>query len=689
MEVLGTPAGMRPGGIAFARHDDIPGATLARLTNHPSFPMSPSSVSELTDAEIPRRDGDWYGAVMRGYLLPPVTGTYVFAIAGDDASELRLGTDTSPASARRIAFSNQATEPRRWTQFPSQRSVQISLEAGRAYYLEARMKEAEGDDHLAVAWQSPAAGVTSFQVIPGRFLAPHEMNFAPEITPQSLRLHRDAFTGARFGRIEATDRNAGEVLTLELVSANPAGLVRLDAADGWLRVADGEALLTTTDDEIALNVRITDSGGLSTTGLMTCELLAPSALGTARPLAEIFTNLSGATSINGLTNHPRYPGQPDALRPVSGLVLGRNIGRNYGSRMRAQLVVPSSGSYRFHIASDDSSELWLGTGPEPETARLVARVSGAVLPEQWNAQAGQRSAAIALTANRRYYIETRHKQGGGEDHLAVAWTRPGTATPELIPEGAFTPVDIGHPPAVGAALEATVSAGAPAGTVVATLEARDSRLDLLAWRITGGDAEGLFAVDADSGTVSVANAAALRGSSQALWTLDLEVQDSGYGDLFPRKTTPTTLTVRKIGGGSPYELWATASGIGGAPPEDDSDWDGLPNLLEFAFGGNPEADDARAVGPRISLAPEGPRTRVLVTHRRHRDASAAGLDYTVAIRDTLLDGGWVPASTDQELALVPSDLPPGFEEVTWRLEEPVPEGDVARWVRVEVRLLAE
>ena len=72
------------------------------------------------------------------------------------------------------------------------------------------------------------------------------------------------------------------------------------------------------------------------------------------------------------------------------------------------------------------------------------------------------------------------------------------------------------------------------------LDAADSPLEQLVWRISGGDPDGIFAIHPDEGIVTVANAAALAASTQASWDLRIAVQDSGYGDRYPRRDVKFT-----------------------------------------------------------------------------------------------------------------------------------------------------
>jgi len=129
----------------------------------------PDEAGNLPAFEAPSNVGDHYLARLRGFLYPPATGEYVFAIASDDDSDLLLSTDANPQNRKLIAYVRGWTDPRKFDAFPTQKSKPIRLQAGKRYYIEALHKEGEGNDHLAVAWHGP--GVDG--VIPGRCLSPY------------------------------------------------------------------------------------------------------------------------------------------------------------------------------------------------------------------------------------------------------------------------------------------------------------------------------------------------------------------------------------------------------------------------------------------------------------------------------------------------------------------------------------
>ena len=78
------------------------------------------------------------GSRIKGWLMPPATGNYVFWIVADDAGELWLSSDDHPDNKERICVSTDVTGTREWTKFPEQESTLIPLVVGEAYYFEVR-----------------------------------------------------------------------------------------------------------------------------------------------------------------------------------------------------------------------------------------------------------------------------------------------------------------------------------------------------------------------------------------------------------------------------------------------------------------------------------------------------------------------------------------------------------------------
>ncbi len=99
----------------------------------------------------------------------------------------------------------------------------------------------------------------------------------------------------------------------------------------------------------------------------------------------------------------------------------------YGQRLRAILVPPLDGDYRFWVAADDQASLRLSADDGAEGLVEIASVAEWTHRYQWDRDASQQSAPIRLEAGKRYLIEVLHKEGGGGDHVAAAWSGPGIA----------------------------------------------------------------------------------------------------------------------------------------------------------------------------------------------------------------------------------------------------------------------
>ncbi|MEO8352360.1 MAG: DUF1800 family protein [Chthoniobacteraceae bacterium] len=113
---------------------------------------------------------DRYGELIRGWLLPPADGSYVFWIAGNAITEFSLSKNNSAKNLTLIAHSDSSTSFREWTRNDTQKSDAIELKAGKLYYFEAYQKETTGTDHVSVAWRGPGLNPDK-EVILGGYVA--------------------------------------------------------------------------------------------------------------------------------------------------------------------------------------------------------------------------------------------------------------------------------------------------------------------------------------------------------------------------------------------------------------------------------------------------------------------------------------------------------------------------------------
>lgn len=146
-------------------------------------------------------------------------------------------------------------------------------------------------------------------------------------------------------------------------------------------------------------------------------------------LAEIFTGLSNS-DVASLTNSTKFQlNQPDyrfylskfywrssEMLPAAGL-------DNYGSRISGFFIPPSNGLYRFFLASDEASQLFLNpsaTGSDNPAGKVLIARNDAARAYYTNNDASM-STNLYLVGGQRYYIEALQKDGTGDDSLAVTY----------------------------------------------------------------------------------------------------------------------------------------------------------------------------------------------------------------------------------------------------------------------------
>jgi autotransporter-associated beta strand protein len=216
------------GGSLLKEHwSGIAEGTLASLTSNANYPGRPGGREFVTTFECLAQDwADSYGTRVTGYIVPPVTGSYTFAVSGDEVVELYLSTDASSANKSLIASVGTATAYRTWGTPSSART----LTQGVRYYVELLHTETTGADHWSVGWKKP--GDSAFSVIPGSALAqpgtttsqPTETNLLNTMAQEHPRLFS---TTERFARLKAAylSPSASQAKTWAVAAINSANTI--------------------------------------------------------------------------------------------------------------------------------------------------------------------------------------------------------------------------------------------------------------------------------------------------------------------------------------------------------------------------------------------------------------------------------------------------------------------------------
>ena len=411
------------------------------FTNVSSIPVNTNADGEktLTSFSTPLNFSENYGARARGYICPPQTGQYVFLVCGDDKGELWLSTDGDPAGRQRIAYFDEWTNPGEYTKNSSQRSKGITLKAGQRYYIETLQLEGGGGDHLSVAWILPDG--TTQAPIPGSSLLPFGQlqgqgqvqvsGIAPEIAITSPAIN-SKFTISNPVEIQASAVDSdGSISKVEFFAGDEK--IGEDLTSPYTITWNPETI-----GHYNLTARATDNTGITAVSnkveISINKIEQQTCSGTGSLSWQYWTNVPYGEISSIPVNK-----SADGERLLTSFSTPINLANSYGARARGYVCPPQTGQYVFYICGDDKGELWLSTNADLANRQRIAYFDEWTNQGEYTKNASQRSKAIFLQAGQLYYIESLHMEGGGADHLSVAWSLPDQTMEAPIPGSRLIP----------------------------------------------------------------------------------------------------------------------------------------------------------------------------------------------------------------------------------------------------------
>ena len=81
---------------------DIPGSKISDLRSSAYYPNDPSDIQIIENFDSPFDLDKNYGTKVKGYFIPPESGSYTFYLAGSRSAELWLSGDEYEAGLKRI-----------------------------------------------------------------------------------------------------------------------------------------------------------------------------------------------------------------------------------------------------------------------------------------------------------------------------------------------------------------------------------------------------------------------------------------------------------------------------------------------------------------------------------------------------------------------------------------------------------
>ena len=147
----------------------------------PYFPDDHSFISDFQKTQVPTRKNK--GERVFGFIHPQKSGEYKFALtASNDGSELWLSPNEDPASSEMIAcgYFSYGSD---YNRYPEQISKEITLLAGKKYYIESLIKQGHGlTAHVAVYWSYNSS---TFEIISSKYLSSFYVNNNESVPPHA------------------------------------------------------------------------------------------------------------------------------------------------------------------------------------------------------------------------------------------------------------------------------------------------------------------------------------------------------------------------------------------------------------------------------------------------------------------------------------------------------------------------
>jgi hypothetical protein len=357
--------------------------------------------------------------------------------------------------------------------------------------------------------------------------------------PPAITLPERSPAGTFATTVGASDPDRGDFVSYSIIAGNAGGAFAIHAATGVVTVAGlldhqstpfyqltiraSDQLAPVNDVDVTLDIQIVP---------------VPAGYDPGSVVRTFFSGIPGE-SVDDLTSSANFPDKPNSEVILPSFDGGTGQGSQYGSTIRGYLIAPATGDYTFWISGDDSARLFISTDEDPQNATLCASINTPTSPGEWDLESGQQSAAIQLTAGTIYYIEARHKQSFGGDHLQVAWLGPGMDAKQIIPGTWLAPYNQPYAPwAVPQTFHVREESAAETHVGRVSFIEPNLNEELVSYEITGGNEPENFTIDPVSGDIRVAVGAVLTAGSEHVLTV------SATDDGEPATTGAATATIQ-------------------------------------------------------------------------------------------------------------------------------------------------
>jgi len=386
------------------------------------------------------------------------------------------------------------------------------------------------------------------------------VNDAPKVDAATFTLNENSPNGTAVGTVTFTDPDVGQAHTFAITAGNTAGAFAIDPTSGQITVANSAALDFETNPSFSLTVQVTDDGSpaLSGTAAVTIHIADTSEPPVVNPATfTVAENSPNGTAVGTVTFTDGDTGQTHtfsilsgntggtfAINPSTGAITVANsaaldfettpvfsltvqvtdsgsqsgtatITINVGNLNEAPVVQPAT--FTLNENSPNGTAVGTVTFTDPDTGQahtfaITAGNTGSAfaIDPTTGAITVANSAALDFETTPSFLLTVQVADNG---------------SPVLSGTAAVTInlADISEPPVVNPATF-TVAENSPNGTVVGTVTFTDSDAGQTHVFSISGE---VFAIDPSTGTITVANSAALDFETTPVFSLTVQVMDSG------------------------------------------------------------------------------------------------------------------------------------------------------------------
>lgn len=392
----------------------------------------------------------------------------------------------------------------------------------------------------------------------------NDINDAPVASDATFSLDEDAGNGMAIGTAPANDVDAADSLTYTITAGNGDGMFAIDASSGAITLADNTNLDYESATQRTLTVEVTDNDAVSDTASITINIAdineAPVMAGQSMNVNDTATNGDPVGTVTAT--------DPESQALTYAIIAGNNDGI-FAIDANTGAVTVADGSQWGSAPPSYSLTVEASDGTNTTTAALTItlneindapvvnnqsfsidenRPNGSPVGTVAATDADGNALSYAITAGNGDGIFTIDANSGAItiadsanlDHeyaashaLTVQVTEQGT--PDSFTDSAIVTVNVGDLNEAPVASDATVSIDEDIAnsTAVHTLVATDEDAgDSLSYAITAGNGDGVFTIDANTGTITIADNSSIDyEAGKTSYSLTVTATDNGAGNL--------------------------------------------------------------------------------------------------------------------------------------------------------------